>query len=111
MSEENDITTLNIDEVSYEVSDLSEEAQALVQVYNNWNRREEGIRARLQDVQAELTILGAAKQTLSAQIVTKVREEAAAMAEAEPAAANVTEPPPAAEAPEATPEDPKAAAE
>ena len=108
---DNDITTLNIDEVAYEVADLSEEAQALVQVYNNWNRREEGIRERLHDVQAELTILGAAKQTLSAQIVAKVREEAAAAAAAEPAAANVTEPPPEAEGAEATPEDPKAAAE
>ena len=108
---DNDITTLNIDEVSYEVADLSDEVQALVQVYNNWNVREEGIRERFQDVQAELTIIGAAKQTLSAQIVAKVREETAAQAEApaaDPAPANVTEPPPAAEA---TPEDPKAAAE
>lgn len=102
-----DITTLNIDEVSYEVADLSEEVQQLVQIYNNWNRREVGIQERLQDVQAELTILGAAKQTLSAQIVAKVREEAAVQEAAEPAGANVTEPPAA----ETTPEDPKAAAE
>lgn len=106
-----DITTLNIDEVTYEVADLSEEVQALVQVYNNWNKREEGIRERMQEVQAEATILGAAKQTLSAQIVNKVREEAAAAAAAEAPAANVTEPPAAGDSAEATPEDPKAAAE
>jgi DNA gyrase/topoisomerase IV subunit A len=112
MSETNEITSLNIDEVSHEVSDLSEEAQQLVGIYNNWMKREVAIRERLNEVQGELTIIQAAQQTLSAQIVNKVREEVAAKAAeeaaAETAAANVTEPPPAAEP---TPEDPKAAAE
>lgn len=81
----NDITVLNIDEVPYEVSSLSEETQRLVEVYNAWNQKE-------QDAAGELAILQAAKQTLSAQIVNKVRDEtaAAAAAAAETAATNVT---------------------
>ena len=102
-----DITILNIDDVAYDVAELSEEAQALVGVYNNWNRKEN-------EAAGELAILQAAKQTLSAQIVAKVRADAAAKAEAEAAAAsaeaNVTEPPPAEDV-VATPENPKAGAE
>jgi len=85
----NDITVLNIDETPYEVSALSEQVQALVEVYNAWNQKEV-------DAQGELAILQAAKQTLSAQIVAKVREEsaaateAAALAEANTTEANVT---------------------
>ena len=83
MSEANDITVLNIDEVPYEVASLSEETQALVKIYNNWGRKEN-------EAMGEVTIIQAAKQTLSAQIVAKVREEAAAKAAAEAPAANVT---------------------
>ena len=81
----NDITVLNIDEVPYEVESLSEEIQRLVGVYNAWNQKE-------QDAAGELAILQAAKQTLSAQIVNKVREETAAAqaAAAETSGANVT---------------------
>jgi len=82
----NDITVLNIDETPYAVESLSEEAQSLVEVYNAWNQKET-------DARGELAILQAAKQTLSAQIVAKVREEtAAAVAENAMAetAANVT---------------------
>ena len=78
----NDITVLNIDETPYAVESLSEEVQALVEVYNNWNQKES-------DARGELAILQAAKQTLSAQIVNKVRDEQAA-AEAAPTEANVT---------------------
>ena len=79
MPEVNDITVLNIDEVPYEVSSLSEEVQGLVQVYNNWSRKEN-------EARGELAILQAAKQTLSAQIVQKVRDGAAEAA----SEANVT---------------------
>ena len=79
----NDITVLNIDETPYAVESLSEEVQGLVEVYNNWNQKES-------DARGELAILQAAKQTLSAQIVNKVREEQAAEAEAPAAEANVT---------------------
>jgi len=79
----NDITVLNIDETPYAVESLSEEVQSLVEVYNAWNQKES-------DARGELAILQAAKQTLSAQIVGKVREETAAAAAAEATEANVT---------------------
>jgi len=80
----NDITVLNIDETPYAVESLSEDVQALVEVYNAWNQKES-------DARGELAILQAAKQTLSAQIVAKVREETAAAAAAAAATeANVT---------------------
>ena len=87
MQQENEITTLNIDEVTYDVDKLSEEVQGLVAIYNRWNLKEA-------DARGELAILQAAKQTLSAQIVNTVRTEAEAAAAdaaaAEVAAANVT---------------------
>lgn len=79
MQTENDITTLNIDEVSYEVDKLSEEVRGLVAVYNRWNRKES-------DARGELAILQAAKQTLSAQIVATVRSDAETAAANEAAA-------------------------
>jgi len=76
MPNDNDIAVLNIDEVAYEVANLSPEAQGLVEVYNRWSTKEDAARG-------ELAILVAAKQTLGAQIVAKVREEVAAKAAAE----------------------------
>jgi predicted nucleic acid-binding Zn-ribbon protein len=76
-----DITVLNIDEKPYAVESLSDEVKALVDIYNEWNRKEA-------DVRDELTRFQAAKETLSRQIIGKVREgiaaeEAAAVAAAE----------------------------
>jgi len=66
-----DITVLNIDEVPYAVESLSAEVQALVDIYNDWNRKEA-------EVRDELTRFQAAKETLSRQIIGKVREQTAA---------------------------------
>ncbi len=66
-----DITVLNIDENPYEVKDLSEEVRSLVEIYNEWNQKEA-------EVRDELTRFQAAKETLSRQIITKVREDLAA---------------------------------
>jgi len=66
-----DITVLNIDDQPYAVESLSEEVKALVDLYNEWNRKEA-------DVRDELTRFQAAKETLSRQIITKVREHIAA---------------------------------
>lgn len=66
-----DITVLNIDDTPYAVESLSEEVQGLVDIYNEWNRKEA-------DVRDELTRFQAAKETLSRQIITKVRESVAA---------------------------------
>jgi len=77
-----DITVLNIDEKPYAVESLTDEIKALVEVYNEWNRKEA-------DVRDELTRFQAAKETLSRQIIGQVREhieaEEAAAAEAEAA--------------------------
>jgi len=83
MSKVTDITVLNIDETPYAVESLSVEVQALVEVYNEWNRKEA-------DVRDELTRFQAAKETLSRQIVAKVREGIEAEAEVEATAPEVT---------------------
>ena len=70
-----DITVLNIDEVPYAVESLSDEVKALVEIYNDWNQKEA-------EVRDELTRFQAAKETLSRQIIGKVREQVAADAEA-----------------------------
>ena len=57
-----DITVLNIDDIPYEVENLSEEVQGLVEIYNEWNRKEA-------DVRDELTRFQAAKETLSIPVV------------------------------------------
>jgi hypothetical protein len=85
-----DITVLNIDEVPYAVESLSAEVQALVDIYNDWNRKEA-------EVRDELTRFQAAKETLSRQIIGKVREQTAADEAA--AAANDAEDVPTEEAP------------
>jgi len=75
-----DIKVLTIDEKPYAVDSLSEEIQGLVEMYNDWQRQEVVVRD-------ELTRYIAAKETLSQQIITKVREElSAAEAAAAPAA-------------------------
>lgn len=75
-----DITVLNIDEKTYAVDSLTNEVKSLVELYNEWNHKEA-------EVRDELTRFQAAKETLSRQIITKVREhldeeEAAKEAEA-----------------------------
>lgn len=66
-----DITVLNIDEKPYAVESLPEEVQALVGIFNEWSHKEA-------DVRDELTRFQAAKETLSRQIIGKVREHLAA---------------------------------
>lgn len=65
-----DITVLNIDEKTYAVDSLTDEVKALVELYNEWNHKEA-------EVRDELTRFQAAKETLSRQIITKVREHLA----------------------------------
>lgn len=62
-----DITVLNIDDKPYAVESLPDEVKALVEIYNDWNRKEA-------EVRDELVRFQAAKETLSRQIIGKVRE-------------------------------------
>lgn len=80
------IETLTIDEVEYKVDDLGDEAKQLIEIYNDWNRKEAVVRD-------ELTRFQAAKQTLSTQIINKVRDDNAP--ETETPDVNTTEAPPA----------------
>lgn len=61
-----DIAELNIDEVKYKVEDLPEDVQGLIRIYNEWNQKEV-------DFRDEIVIMQAAKETLSRQIIDKVR--------------------------------------
>ncbi len=70
-----DITVLNIDDKPYAVESLTDEVKALVDIYNEWSRKEA-------DVHDELTRFQAAKETLSRQIIGKVREHIASEEEA-----------------------------
>lgn len=63
-----DIRVVNIDGEKRIVDDLSETAQQLVQVYNDWNREEADLRQQLMKVQS-------AKNDLSRQIISKIRED------------------------------------
>ncbi len=65
-----DITVLDVDEKTYAVDSLTEEVKSLVELYNEWNHKEA-------EVRDELTRFHAAKETLSRQIITKVREHIA----------------------------------
>jgi len=65
-----EIKVINIDNVPYAVDAMSETAQRLVTVYNDWNQNEADIRDKLMMVQA-------AKETLSRQIIEQVRTEKA----------------------------------
>jgi hypothetical protein len=69
------IVTLNIDDTSYEVSDLSESVQQLVALFNEWNQEE-------QDRRSAFLMVSAAKENLSSQIVAAVRADLAAAEEA-----------------------------
>lgn len=67
MAKVEEIKVLNIDGDKKTVEDLPEEAQQLVQVYNEWNQEEADLRQQLMKTQS-------AKNELSRQIIAKVRE-------------------------------------
>jgi len=78
--------TINIDNVSYKLSELSQDVKIMIATYRSWERKEV-------DVRDELVRFQAAKQTLSAQIISKVTADNAEKAE-KPAETeiNTTEP-------------------
>ena len=68
MAKVEEVKVLNIDEVPYAVDSMSAEVQEMVEVFNDWNRKE----AEIVD---DLRIIRAAKNNLSMQIIQQVREE------------------------------------
>ena len=63
-----EVKVLNIDETPYAVDGMSEEIQALVAVYNEWNQK-------LADARDNFAMIQAATNDLSRSIILKVREE------------------------------------
>jgi hypothetical protein len=80
------ITTLNIDNVSVNVADLSPAVQNLVGVYNEWNQD-------FADAQQKAAQLQAALNDLSRQIIVQIKkeEEDKKAAEAAPAESTAKE--------------------
>ena len=76
-----DVKVLNIDDVPYAVDAMSDEVRAMVDTFNDWNRREAGI-------VDDLALVRAAKNNLSMSIIQQVRKE---KQEAEEAASAATE--------------------
>lgn len=68
MQKVDDIKVLNIDGDKRLVDDMSQQVQQLVEVYNDWNREEADLRQQLMKVQS-------AKNDLSRQIISSVRED------------------------------------
>lgn len=69
------VTTLNIDNQSLQVADLSQQVQSLVGVYNEWNQK-------LADAQSVFAMTQAALNDLSRQIIVQIKTDADAAAKA-----------------------------
>ncbi len=69
------VTTLNIDNNAFSVSDLSDRVQGLVNVYNEWNQN-------LADAQSKMAQVQAALNDLSRQIILQVKADQDAAAAA-----------------------------
>jgi chromosome segregation ATPase len=91
MPKPEEVKVLNIDDVTYAVDSLSEEVQTLVAVFNEWNAEEVELSNKLYQVHL-------AKEALSQQIVSKVREgeeeKNAPVADEPTSAPTPSEPPP-----------------
>ena len=68
MANVDEITTLNIDNETYNVVDLSDAVQKMVEIFNGWNVKE----AEATDA---LMMVKAAKADLSRQIILQVRAD------------------------------------
>lgn len=68
MTTDNTITTLNIDGEQFNVADLSDTVQRMVDIFNNWNKQEV-------EASDKLMMIKAAKSDLSRQIILQVRQD------------------------------------
>jgi hypothetical protein len=82
------VTTLNVDNTTYNVADLSQAVQTLVSVYNDWNQE-------LANAQSKYLMAQAALNDLQRQIITQLKADldaAATAANDAPAATDTTAP-------------------
>ena len=77
------VQSLNIDGITLQVADLSQQVQALVSVYNEWNQK-------LSDAQGQFALVQAALNDLSRQIIVQVKKDSDAAAAAANDAAAVS---------------------
>ena len=78
MAKVEDIKVLNVDGVPYAVDGMSDAVKNMVDLYNEWNRKEA-------DAARDLLMVQAAKNDLSRQIIVQVRKEKEEAAAAEQA--------------------------
>ncbi len=69
------VTTLNVDNTTYNVADLSQAVQTLVSVYNDWNQD-------LANAQSKYLMVQAALNDLQRQIITQLKADLDAAAKA-----------------------------
>lgn len=62
------VTTLNIDDKTLQVADLSQRVQNLVGVYNEWNQK-------LADAQSQFSLVQAGLNDLSRQIILQIKQD------------------------------------
>lgn len=74
------LTVINIDGAPHVVAQMSDEVQAVVEIYNEWRQREV-------DARNDLLLVQSALRDLGQNLVNRVREEQAAAAEAAAVAA------------------------
>jgi hypothetical protein len=85
------VKIITIDNTPYAVDTMSDEVQEMVKVFNRWNDAEAGKQHELNILGDQISMLQAAKDTVSRQILEKVREDNAAKENAEAEAPAVVE--------------------
>jgi RNA-binding protein YhbY len=63
-----EITIINVDDVPYAVSDMSDGVKSLVGFYNEWRQKES-------DLKGDILLVQAGQRDLSREIITMIRRE------------------------------------
>lgn len=69
------VKIITIDETPYAVDSMSDDVQQMVKVFNRWNDDEADIQHEVNLLADKISMIRAAKDTVSRQILDKVREE------------------------------------
>ena len=69
------VKVITIDEVQHKIEDMSKPVQQIVNIFNRWNDNEADAQYELNLLADKVTMIRAAKDTISRQILEKIREE------------------------------------